>query len=173
MNGNPRARYVKGDPSILQKLINLLPNLESLELVGVESTSLEQLINWDIKSKKIKRFKMFRCTGLDNILASLEKCAIEELELEFKSWSPAKLKVLEKFVKTQEKILKKLIGTNCDLSFLVDLKDLRLEHLEYRCLYEARNPSLAFLQHQVGQNAKFFQIINEIIIEVENGGSWR
>jgi hypothetical protein len=151
-------RYVKGHPSILQQLINLLPNLEALDLVGVNGTSLEQLINWDIKSTNIKRIKMFSCYGIDNILASLEKCAIEELELEFKSWSVAKLKVLENFVKAQEKNLKKLIGTNCDLSFLVDLKDLRLHHLEYRCLYETYDPSLAFLQHQVGQNAKFSKI---------------
>jgi hypothetical protein len=147
---------IEVDPLIFQKLLNLLPNLESLDLDMVENTSLEKTINWDLKSTRIKRIKMIKCIGPDNMLASLEKCAIRELELELKYWSDAKQEVLLKFLKAQEKNLKKLIVGSCDLSILIDFKDLRLEHLDYGYRYGANNPSLEFLKCQ--EDLKFLRL---------------
>jgi hypothetical protein len=51
-------------------------------------------------------------------------------------------------MKSQEKNLKKLILLHCNFGFLGDLKDLRLEHLEYS---QSRpvDKLLEFLRHQV------------------------
>ncbi len=143
-------------PLIFQKLLNLLSNLEVLELEMVENTNLEKTIKWDLKSTKIKRIKMIKCIGPDNMLASLEKCAIHELELELKYWSDAKQEVLLKFLKAQEKNLKKLIVGSCDLCILIDFKDLRLEHLDYGYRYGANNPSLEFFKYQ--EDLKFLRL---------------
>jgi hypothetical protein len=147
---------IEVDPLIFQKLLNWLPNLEVLDLEMVENRSLEKTIKWDVKSTKIKRIKMIKCIGPDNMLASLEKCAIRELELELKYWSDAKQEVLLKFLKAQEKNLKKLIVGSCDLSILIDFKDLRLEHLDYGYRYGANNPSLEFLKCQ--EDLKFLRL---------------
>jgi hypothetical protein len=58
---------------------------------------------------------------------------------------------VEIFVKAQEKNLKKLTGSECDFSFLNDLKDLRLEYLDFvgPTGHNESTPSLRFLGHQV------------------------
>jgi hypothetical protein len=135
------------DLKIVHKLLNLLPNLEALELERIEDTSTsDKKIKLDLKSTKIERIKMTECTGLASLLEFLDKCAIKELELHNSFQRAIESEVIQKLLKSQEKSLKKLIGFNCDLEFLVDLKDLRLECLEYR--NDADVVSLEFLRHQ-------------------------
>ncbi len=140
--------YLKVDPLIVQSLLNLLPNLESLELNFVESVGRgDQSFKWVLKSTKIERVKMIRCFGLERLLGSFNQCAIKELELKF--WPEKRLEVLKKFLEAQEKNLKKLtIGD--DLNLLGDLTELRLEHLNFRGFESSESPvSFAFLKHQV------------------------
>ncbi len=109
-------------PLILQKLLNYLPNLESLELSGIKFRSAsEEAIKWDLKCTKIKCFKMARCAGLENLLESLEKCVIRELDLN--DCPPGNSEVLQKFLKSQEKNLKSLTITRADCNFPVGLTD--------------------------------------------------
>ncbi len=123
-------RRMKVDPLILQKLLNLLPNLESLELGEIKCRSVgEGSIKWDLKSTKIKCFKMIGCTDLENLLEFLEKCAIRELELH--SCPEKDSEVLQKFLKSQEKNLKRLTIIRTECNFPVGLTDLRLEHFGY------------------------------------------
>jgi hypothetical protein len=70
------------DQKLLQKLLNLLPNLESLELSHIISSNQEQSnwIKWDLKSTKIQRVKINYCSGFENLLESLENCVIKELD---------------------------------------------------------------------------------------------
>jgi hypothetical protein len=131
-------------PLVLQKMLSYLPNLESLELSGIKfrSTSKEA-IKWDLKCTKIKCFKMTSCTGLENLLESLEKCAIRELKLN--DCPPGDSEVLQKFLKSQEKNLKSLTITRAECNFPVGLTDLRLDHFGYG--FEGHdNVSLDFLK---------------------------
>ncbi len=140
--------HVGVDLEIVQNLMNLLPNLEALELKRVEHTSTsDKKIKWDLKSMKIERIKMTECTGLASLLESLEKCAIRELELRNSFQRAIEPEAIQDFLKSQEKNLKKLIGFNCDLDFLVNLKDLRLEYLDYS--NDSDVVSLEFLRQQV------------------------
>ncbi len=140
-------QYVRVDLEIVQNLMNLLPNLETLELKRVEHTSTsDRKIKCSLKSTKIERIKMTECTGFAILFESLEKCAIKELELHNSFQRAIEPEVIQKFLKSQEKNLKKLIGFNCDLDFLVDLKDLRLEYLDNR--NDSDVVSLEFLRHQ-------------------------
>jgi hypothetical protein len=119
--------YVKVDQKIVQKLLDLLPNLESLELSEVEWVNQEQSIKLVLKSTKIELFTFDGCTGLGNLLESLEKCAIK-----FYCRTDKGSETIKKFLKVQEKNLKKLtISDYPDL--LNDLKELRLEHLVFVC----------------------------------------
>jgi hypothetical protein len=113
----------------VQKLLDLLPNLESLELSHVISANLGQSIKLNVKSTKIERIKIVNCTGLENLLESLEKCAIKEFE--FFGWSGTESEAMKKFLKVQEKNLKKLTTGTDHANLLNDLKDLRLEHFVY------------------------------------------
>jgi hypothetical protein len=151
------SRGVKVDPQLLQNLLDMLPNLEALELNAVSSNSSEELFKWDLKSTKIERLKMDDCTGLDNLLESLEKCAIKNLELE--DWPERKTEVLWKFLKAQEKKLKKLkLTTASEFNLLDDLKDLRLEYLQF---YASDRVSYKFLDHQV--DLKILRLINCVV----------
>jgi hypothetical protein len=142
------VEHVGVDLEIVQNLMNLLPNLEALELNRVENISTsDKKIKWDLKAIKIERIKMTECTGLESFLKSLEKCAIKELELRNSFQRAIEPEAIQDFLKSQEKNLKKLIGFNCDLDFLVDLKDLRLEYLDYR--NDSDVVSLEFLRQQV------------------------
>jgi hypothetical protein len=115
-------------PLFLQKLLNYLPNLEFLELSGIKFRSAsKEAIKWDLKCTKIKCFKMARCAGLENLLESMEKCAIRELEL---NDCPGKDSI-DKFLKSQEKNLKKLTLIKTECNFPVGLTDLRLDHFGY------------------------------------------
>ncbi len=72
------------DPEILRNLLNLLPNLDSLELNGVWMAS-EQSIEWNLTPNptKIEQIKVTSCAPeIEALLESLENCAIKELELE-------------------------------------------------------------------------------------------
>jgi hypothetical protein len=125
-------------PKIFQKLVNLLPNLEALELEHVKTNFPP------FKSKRLRRVKMNDCTVNGSLIESLEKCVIEEAELRYSS--PKELKIMEKFLKSQEKNLKKLT-IDTDLNVPNNLKDLRLEYLDL--YYHGRNNiSLEFLRQQ-------------------------
>ncbi len=119
------------DQQILLNFLNLFPNLKSLEVdVEIDSPS-EEAIKWDLKSRKIEKVTLGSRKGLEGLLESLDKCKIKELDFHF--WYKAKPEVLGKFLKTQEKNLKKLHVCERDLNVLDDLVDLRLEELEYSC----------------------------------------
>jgi hypothetical protein len=143
----------KVNQSIVQKLLDLLPNLEGLELNEVwDANGNEELIKWNFKSTKIKRIKLVKCPGFDGFLESLDRCAIEEAEC-----SVTSPEVVRNFLKPQARNLKKLI--NCQFTdLLVDRKDLRLEHFEYGHHFGSVNPSLQFLQHQL--DLKFLKLSN-------------
>jgi heterodisulfide reductase subunit A-like polyferredoxin len=77
---NIDANYwgVKVDPKILQKLLNLLPNLQDLELNYAEIEDSEEVIKWELKSSKIERVTINHCsTGILRLLESLGRCAIK------------------------------------------------------------------------------------------------
>jgi hypothetical protein len=76
------TKDIRVDPGVMQKFLNLLPNLKSLELDRVKVAS-HQSVKWDLKSTKIERLKIRECTGLEKLPESLEKFAIEEMELRF------------------------------------------------------------------------------------------
>jgi hypothetical protein len=138
---------------IFRKFLNLLPNLESLELNNVECRSgNERSVKWDLKLTKVERLRMTKCTGFENLLEFLEKCAIRELELN--DCSPRDSEAIQKFVKSQEKNLKKLTIIS-ESNFLRDLTDLRLDHLEFD--YKGSgNISLEFLRPQA--DLKFLKL---------------
>jgi hypothetical protein len=132
---------MKVDPLIFQKFLSLLSNLESLELSLVESAELEQVpIKWNLKPSKIERIRLFGCTALEGLLETLESCAIQEVKL--KDWPSSKSELLQKFLEAQKESLKMLVGSNCDFNFLANVKDLRLEHLEY----DSRESTIGFLE---------------------------
>ncbi len=63
---------LKVDSMILQKLLNLLPNLKALELNSIKIlTTNEEPIKWDLKSTKIECLKMGDCHGFESLLDSL------------------------------------------------------------------------------------------------------
>ncbi len=138
-------KKLKVDPKLFQKLLNLLPNLEALELDCVCIGASEELIKWTLKSRKIMRIKMHYCSvEIESLLESLEECVIEEAELGYPS--SMELEVVEKFLKSQEKNLRKLT-IKTDSNMPNNLKDLRLEYLEIH-YYSHGNISLEFLRHQ-------------------------
>ncbi len=141
-----KFKEMKVNPMIVQKLLNLLPNLNSLELNFIESTRLEEPFNWNIMSTKIQHFRKTGCHGFDNLLGSLEKCAIKEANLGYRP--ETETEALKNFLKAHKKSLKTLTGHQLDFGFLVDLKDLRLEHLDYSC-DGSQNISLDFLRTQI------------------------
>jgi hypothetical protein len=152
-------RFLGVHPMVLQKLLSLLPNLESLELWEIWTGSEEeQAIKWDVKSRKIQRVKMYDCLKFVGLLESLEKCAIKEAELECCSSHNNSTQVVHKFLKSQEKSLKKLtIGFFINLP--VDLKGLQLEYLDV----DTNNGpvvSLEFLRDQV--DLKFLKLSIDI-----------
>jgi hypothetical protein len=90
---NIDANYwgVKVDPKIVQKLLNLLPNLQDLELNYAEIEDSDELIKWELKSTKIERVTINHCsTGILRLLESLGKCAIkvgvEKTEFFYWTW---------------------------------------------------------------------------------------
>lgn len=95
------------DQIILTRLINLLSNLESLELVRVRNVcGNDQTFNWDIKSTKIEKVFLWPCSvslGVESLLRSLDRCVIKEAKLKL-----MKGKVHRHFLKMHEKSLKKL-----------------------------------------------------------------
>jgi hypothetical protein len=121
----------------------MLPNLKNLELmIGLEGVDPK----WDFKSTKIERIMLSGSNGFSSFLESLEKPVIKELELH--RWSQGSSVAMSKFLKSQQKSLKKLTVRECNLNFLDNLKDLRLEQLEI--VESASNiVSLEFLKDQV------------------------
>jgi hypothetical protein len=143
---------VEADPIIFQKLLNLLPNLEALELEFLIVRSSSESTKWALKSRKIKRIKMNFCSAeIESLLGSLEKCVIEDAELGNSSPEP---EVLGKFLKSQKKNLKKLT-IQTDLNVPNNLKDLRLEYLDINSNFRD-NDSLEFLRHQT--NVKILKL---------------
>jgi hypothetical protein len=136
---------VKVDQSILQKLLNFLPNLTALDIGCVESVNGE-VIKWDLKSTKIERALIRSSVINGRLLEPLEKCQIKELAYFFHDKeTPADL---QKFLRIQAKTLKKfsVYGT-FDFNFMMAVKDLRLEHLDYVNSKQDRI-SLEFLKKQ-------------------------
>ncbi len=121
---------LKVDQLVMQNLLNLLPNLEFLELTDV--LKKKKSFKWDLKPTKIKRIKMVKCRCLDSLVESLEKCAIRELDL---TYSTMDIETLKTILRSQEKNLKKLTFNCVKPDFLADLKDLRLEYLNYGISY--------------------------------------
>jgi hypothetical protein len=118
--------------------------LEALELDDVKlNDTSEGSIKWDLKSRKIKWIKMNKSAAeIESLLESLEKCVIEEAELDY----TLAMEIIEKFLKSQEKNLKKLtIKTGFNVS---NLKDLRLEYLDFYHYGLIENISLEFLREQ-------------------------
>jgi histone acetyltransferase (RNA polymerase elongator complex component) len=89
------------------------------------------------------------------LFESLEKCAIKELE--FCNQSDTDSETMKKILKVQEKNLKKLTIETDHSNLLNDLKELRLEHLEY--VYSGRPGvliSLEFFKRQ--ESLKFLKL---------------
>ncbi len=136
---------VKVDPKFFQKLLNLLPNLEYLELdhVNTKASENNEPTKWALKSSKIKRIKMNNCAAeIGGLLGSLEKCVIEEAELDYTSST----ETIQKFLKAQEKNLKKLTIIT-GLNVPKNLKNLRLEYLDFHH-YDSNKISFKFLRSQ-------------------------
>jgi hypothetical protein len=151
------------EQKIVLRLLDLLPNLESLEIhCTLHVNENEESINWDLKSTKIERLKLNGWVGLKHLLESLEKCAIRELELG--KWRQTNSEIIRKFLSSQEKSLKKFRGAHCDLSFLNDLKDLRLEYLDYTH-YQSDINLLDCLKQQI--DLKYLKLY--ISDEISNG----
>jgi hypothetical protein len=148
------------DQKIVQKLLDFLPNLESLELSHVISANQGQSVKLNVKSTKILQIKIVNCTGLENLLESLEKCAIKELEFFYRSDTDSE--AMKKFLKVQEKNLKKLTTATDHANLLNDLKDLRLE---YFVCFGRRSASvlMEFLQRQ--ENLKFLKLTGWVFFE--------
>jgi hypothetical protein len=92
----------------------------------------------------------------------LEKCAINEAELEYSS--RRKSEVIQKFLKFQEKNLKKLI-IKSDFDMPNDLKVLRLTHFEFysssrRIISLKQQIDLKFLRLQITQFSN--EVLNRI-----------
>jgi hypothetical protein len=141
------------DPLVFQKLLDFCPNLEALELDTVESTS-EEPIKWSLKSPKIERFKIHSIDRkFEGLFEPLQKCTVKELDIklsdELNVYSSVRTEeeseAIRNFLKSQEKNLKKLTGTNLDFDLPGDLKDLQLEYLDYM-FYETEDDSLEFLE---------------------------
>jgi hypothetical protein len=148
--GHIKTLQIRGgevDQMIVQRLLDLLPNLESLvlyDLAGIKKESFK----WNLKSTKIQCIKLSECAAFESLLESLtlEKCAIKELNFMAYTESPAG--ILQKFLGSQEKNLKKLTIKSIKHNLVVDLKNLRLEYLDCSCS-RAKILSLEFLKQSL------------------------
>ncbi len=147
---------VEVDPMILQKLLNLLPNLRALEIGEIETSSDQETVEWNLNVARIKKVRMSGSSTNGKLLESLDKCAIKELEYVVADGESSE--TLRKFLETQEKTLKRLTlsGKNYDFNLLVGLEDLRLEHLDF-VNDQSDNISLNFLKQQV--NLKSLRLV--------------
>ncbi len=104
----------------------------------------DEVIEWDIKSTKIQGITMIASGIAESLLESLGKCAIKELVVS--CWKDGGSGVLQKFLKLQEKNLKKL-AVRSSPDYPNVLKDLRLEHFEF--VSSTNITLLESLKHQV------------------------
>jgi hypothetical protein len=143
----------------MQKWLNMLPNLEALELLGISSSNEEnEPIEWEIKSTKIERIKMFTDGEILNLLNALDKCAIKEATLDY--WTESEAEIVNRFLKVHEKSLKKLtIYSTMDISR--DLKGLQLEFLSFS--YHDSPGWFELLEHQ-----KELKVLKINLLEVFN-----
>ncbi len=150
------------DPQILQKLLNFLPNLRALQLnCSLSVGASDEPIKWDPKPAKIERVKIGASESIENFLESLEKCAIKELKIDPSHRLTAKFQALfERFLMAQQKNLKSL-SVSYNVGLPVDLKDLRLEQLEFAGACGAKNISLEFLKQQ--KDLKSLKLTNGVI----------
>ncbi len=136
------------DLKTVQKLLNLLPNLKSLEIGQFKKKPAnKEPIKWDLRSTKIERVYLVYSIGLESLLEALEKCAIKEVK--YHAYSNESTEILGKFLKSQEKNLKKLflVCYNSPSNLLMDLKELRLEHFKFDSRWKSN--SLEFLKQQI------------------------
>ncbi len=146
-------KAMKVDLMTVQKWLNLLPNLESLELSLVKTN--KKWIDWDLKSAKIERVKIDECPAeIESLLYSLEQCAIKEVELKYRYMSGRGPEVIQTFLNAQKKNLRKLT-IKVDFHLPNDLKDLRLEYLDFDSLC-FDDVSLEFLRPQA--DLKFLKL---------------
>ncbi len=134
------------DQKFFQLLLNLMPNKEVLELDNIKlNDPSDGPIKWALKPSKMKRILIDDCAeNFESLLESLETCVIEEAKLGYTS--SKEQEIMEKFLKSQEKNLKKLT-IETGLNVPSNLKDLRLEYLEFS--YQGiENISLEFLTQQ-------------------------
>jgi hypothetical protein len=112
------------DQGVLQNLLNLLPNLESLTLKDIREVKGES--RWDLKLQKIERVKIKECSArFGSLLDSLGQCVVKEASLVGMYFSPFPSEFVLRFLKAQENNLEKLTLSNVDLEMLNDLKKLR------------------------------------------------
>jgi hypothetical protein len=76
------------------------------------------------------------------------------------TYSDGAPEALEKFLKSQEKNLKRLSARDCDLSSLADLTDLRLEYFNLAHNNQFIGPSLQFLKYQVDLKVLVLHVAN-------------
>lgn len=132
---------------ILQKLINLFPNLKSLELrsllVYVEDDSKKR-VKWDINLTKLESVKIVdgNITPYD-LIEPLAKCPIKEADLQF--GLPLDTNLISNFLDSHEKSLKKLT-LDTGTAFPENLKNMKLELFKFSNRH-LENISLECLRH--------------------------
>jgi hypothetical protein len=135
------------EQKILLKLLEMLPNLRSLEIDRVQANSMEDLtLSVNPKPKKIQLLKFNNCAAIEYLLEPLEKCVIKEVELGY--WTQGDSELIQKLLKAQQENLKKLT-VKFGYQMPSDLKDLRLEYLDF---YSSRPESISveFFREQEG-----------------------
>jgi hypothetical protein len=157
--------YLEVDPQILQKLLNLLPNLEVLEPQFSWNSTKRKPIKLSLKSRKIKRLSI----DYSRMIEVSEKSAIRELKLNY--WTskaescPDYVPYLRELLRRQEKNLKK-VSIFCNYAgILADLKELRLEELEFLDNCECYDIPLDLLKQQADLRSlklSKFKISNEL-----------
>jgi hypothetical protein len=149
---------VRVEQIIFQSLLDLLPNLTSVELEDADRKVSDEDIEWFFNSSKIERIKMSEvCYGYESLFESLDNCLIKEAN--FGHWSGRRCEVIYKFLMGQENNLKKLTVWNCEFHFLRLLTDLRLEHLDFGFTSGSHQIAFEFLKQQA--DLKFLRLTFE------------
>jgi hypothetical protein len=153
---------------VVLELLNLFPNLKAIEMDYVRNLR-DDTIEWDFKLRKIERVKMIVCsTEILRLLESLKLPTVVKATLSYWTQDSG---VIEKFLKAQEKSLKKLtVYSNMKLPR--DLKELRLEYFKHS-FYDSNVPR-EFLRQQVDlkvlkiTSAGYFGNILDLVWKLKN-----
>jgi hypothetical protein len=118
------------DQKILLKLLNMLPDLTTLELEEVAAVNEEDL-EWTWKPTKLEIIQMEYCdSDIESLLESLSECTIKEANLRPRG----NRNNFINFLKVQEKNIKKLTVVG-SIHLLDGLKEMRLEYLDLICAF--------------------------------------